>query len=146
MKDETRDSIIRACERLCIDYAKHVDFRDYEKFAALFADDGELVLTPPGAKGPKAIRETIAQRPANRMSAHVCTNIAIDVIDENRANGTTYLTLYRYDAKEGEKPPARIPGPDAVGYYIDKFKKTEAGWRFAKREIRLGFLREGVSL
>ena len=132
----------RACERLCLDYAHHADAGEYDAYAALFAEDGELVLAPPGLRGPAAIRAASGSaRPEGRVSRHVCSNIRIEVVDAQNAVGTTTLLLFRSDA--GEKGIARMPSlePQLVGTYHDRFRLTEFGWRFAHRHIELAFLK-----
>lgn len=132
----------RACERLCLDYAHHADTGAYDAYAALFAEDGELVLSPPGLRGPAAIRAAAgAAKPEGRVSRHVCTNIRIEVVDAENAVGTTTLMLFRSEA--GEKGIARLPSlePQLVGTYHDRFRRTADGWRFARRSIELCFLK-----
>jgi hypothetical protein len=134
-----RIAIERECERLMIDYAAHADFRDYYGFANLFAEDGELNLTGQPVCGRDAIRRAMEVRPAGRESRHVITNLAVKVIDETRAEGVCYLTLYRKDAAEGERRPFEHAGPDLVGDYHDVYVKTGAGWKIHSRRIRVAF-------
>jgi uncharacterized protein (TIGR02246 family) len=139
MNDSERIAIERECERLMIDYAAHADFRDNDAFANLFAEDGELNLTGQPARGRDAIRRGMELRPANRESRHVITNMSVKVIDDNRAEGVCYLTLYRKDAEGGERRPFEHAGPDIVGDYHDVYVKTGAGWKIKSRRIRVAF-------
>ena len=84
----------------------------------------------------------MSTRPDGLRSRHVLTNIHINVIDENTAEGISYLTLYRHvsDPETGEdEGPREISGPAAVGHYSDKFIRTEKGWRFAGRVLHFAF-------
>jgi ketosteroid isomerase-like protein len=136
--------IEETCTRLALDYARRVDFRDYRAFADLFAEDGVLELAGNRMDGRETIYKGIAQRPENRHSAHVCTNITVDVVDSNNAKGTTYLTLFRKD--DDGKAPYTTSGPDVIGFYRDDYVKTADGWRIAYRTLDVGFIKEGVSL
>ncbi len=137
MNDADRDAIERACEKLSIGYARHIDFFEYDAFADLFTEEGELQVLGTTLKGREAVMGFLTARPANRKSLHIFTNIWTNVIDENRAEGITYLSLFRAD-QDGDKP-AKVPGPMMAGYYKDKFVRTPKGWRFARRDATMLF-------
>jgi len=129
------------CEALSIAYARAVDFRDYDAFVELFAEDGVLDVGAP-LEGRKAIREAIMRRPDELKSRHVLTNVFIDVQDENTARGISYLTLYRHQGPESLAPgPIEFDGPAAVGHYEDQFVRTAEGFRFRRRRLHLAFRR-----
>ena len=136
-----RIEIERACERLSIAYARHIDFKEYDQFAELFAEDGHLNAGTV-RDGRAAIRHSLTQRSDRLRSRHVLTNISIDVIDTDHARGITYLTLYRHvgDESLGDDPIA-LSGPAAVGHYEDEFVRTAAGWRIARRVLHFAFRR-----
>lgn len=140
MDDKTRADIERACERLSRAYSRHVDFREYEEFVNLFAEDGVL-NTGVELKGKEAIREGMKYRSSRLRSRHVVTNHIADVIDEDNAEGITYLTLYRLITEEARDPSNVLPleGPAAVGHYKDKYVRTAGGWRFASRVLEFAF-------
>ena len=75
------------------------------------------------------------------MSRHVCNNLLIRVQDEDHAEGTVYLTLYRHDG-DPERKISPLEGPVVVGEYQDRFVRTDRGWRFAERISRFSFVRE----
>lgn len=133
------DEIVSACESLSIAYARAIDFRDYDAFAELFAEDGVLDTGRP-LNGKDAIAKSIKQRSDELRSRHVLTNIFIDVIDDDNARGISYLTLYRHVGKASlEAGPAPFGGPAAVGHYEDRFVRTDQGWRFARRKLQFAF-------
>ena len=139
---ETR-GIERACERLVVDYTHLVDFGDGERVAELFA---EAAVWEAGAirfEARDALRAMFRgrQEMVRRRSRHVCTNLAIDVIDAERATGRVYLQLYRHDFEADPTPGEVAPGgpPVAVGEYLDEFVRTTEGWRFARRRAALAF-------
>jgi len=133
--------IERECERLVTNYCHHVDHGEAEKIADLFSDDG--IWRSPGVEmnGVDEVRKGFAARQANvgRMSRHVCNNLLINVIDEDNATGTVYLTLYRHDG-EAQRRTSPLDGPELVGEYRDRFVRTDTGWRFAERDTSVSFL------
>ena len=131
--------IERACEQLWIEYARTVDFRDYDAFVELFVDDALLDLGM-RLEGKAAIRESMQKRPDEIRTRHVLTNIFVKVQDSWHARGTAYLTLYRHVGAESTKdaPVASIL-PTAIGHYEDAFVKTPAGWRFETRTLHVAF-------
>ena len=134
------DHIEKACQRLCLDYSRYVDFRQYDRFVALFTEDGVLD-TGFKMEGRAAIEIAMSKRPDTLRSRHVVTNHIVDVIDEENAQGITYLTLYRAITDEAKDPDFVLPfdGPAAIGHYTDKYRKTKDGWRFAPRELTFTF-------
>lgn len=140
MDDTQRAQIERACERLSHAYSRHTDFREYDQFVELFAEDallnagGELV-------GKETIRKAMSKRSDKLRSRHVVTNHIVDVIDEDHAEGVTYLSLYR-EVSEEARDPANVlglNGPAAIGHYTDKYVRTADGWRFASRVLEFAF-------
>jgi len=105
MDDLQRLLIERECERLVTLYCHHVDHGEAAKIADLFSEDG--VWAAPGVRmeGQEQLRKGFGSREANtaRMSRHVCNNLLLEVIDDDHAEGTVYLTLYRHDGEKGRK-------------------------------------------
>ena len=145
LDDVARLVIERACERLITDYARFVDFGNAARIAELFTPDG--VWEGPGARmeGQEAIRAGFWRREGvtRRVSRHVCTNVAIDVLGPSEARGLSYLINYRHDRRDGDDPGAPAPAgpPKYVGEYHDRFVRTAEGWRFAERVCTLAFVR-----
>lgn len=132
-------NIERACEQLCIAYARSIDFRDYDNFVELFADDAVLDVGNP-LHGQAAILESIRRRPDELRSRHVMTNLFVEVLNRDQARGMAYLSLYRHIGEESLlQEPVAFSAPAAVGHYEDRYVRTDAGWRFARRRLFLAF-------
>lgn len=149
MDDGTRTQIERACERLVMTYTHLVDFGGADKIADLFTEDGEFVGGGANLmKGKEQLKKGFGRRQkSKRISRHVCTNLLIDVIDDDNAKGLVYLSLYRHDPKEDAGPDpmkgaAPLPGPNLIGQYEDTFQRVRGQWLFAQRKIGVAFLAE----
>ena len=142
MDTSERMLIERQCERLVTRYCHFVDHGEAARVAELFADDGVWKSPDVTMNGRNEVQRAFARRQANaeRMSRHVCNNLLIDVIDEDHAEGTVYLTLFRHDGEPGRRV-SPLAGPALVGEYRDRFIRTNEGWRFAHREIEVSFAR-----
>ncbi len=143
MTDLERLLIERECERLVTRYCHLVDHGEAAKVADLFDENGIWRSPDVTMRGFDEIREGFEARQSHRrrMSRHVCSNLAIDVIDERNATGCVYMTLYRHDG-EPEREVSPLVGPVMVGEYRDRFVRTIFGWRFAERETVVSFLSE----
>jgi SnoaL-like domain len=142
MDDQTRRIIEDECTKLSIAYARHVDFKEYDRFVLLFSEEGELNVTGKTVRGRENLTRAMAARPENLHSRHVLTNIYIRVINEDQAVGISYLTLYRHigeGLKGNDSGPRIISGPAAIGHYEDRFVRTREGWRFASRVLHFVF-------
>ena len=124
--------ITRACERVAQDYCFFADSSRQEDLSKLFADDGEMHLFGQVNVGPAAIEKALGAAGGGGQirSIHSMTNHRIDVVSEAEANGTAYVTVFVAD--KSAAAPAAI-APLMVGIYHDTYRKTPAGWRFAKR-------------
>jgi len=142
MTGETRRIIEDECKKLSIAYARHLDFKEYELFVKLFAPEGELNITGRPVLGHENLTKAMAGRPGSLRSRHVLTNIHINVLDEDHAEGISYLTLYRHEGADQsgqDEGPREISGPAAVGHYRDKFVRMDEGWRFSSRVLHFAF-------
>jgi len=136
--------IERACNRLVVDFVRHIDNGDYDDAARLFTTDGRFVRRGQTFSGQSAIAASVeeilqARREHPRQPSwrvrHVCTNVFLDVLDENRAAGGSYYLIYRYTggSVEGAAP---VKGASLIGDYADDYVRTSAGWRIARREAK----------
>jgi hypothetical protein len=139
-------AIERACERLVVAYTHLVDFGEAERVAELFASDGLWVAGDIRFEGHDAIQAMFRgrQEMVQRRSRHVCTNLGVEVVDEDHATGLVYLQLYRHDFEDVAPEAlaatlAPAAHPVAVGEYHDQFVRTPEGWRFAARRAELAF-------
>jgi hypothetical protein len=126
MNDEQRTAIERACERLVIRYTHSIDLRNRAGLETVFSDDATIEIGGQVRSG----RDVIAGPPGGprRLMRHVCTNILIDVLDDQHATGLAYLVAYVQGENDTE-----LRLPSVVGEYSDEFTLTEEGWRITKR-------------
>ncbi len=138
-----REESERACARLVLRSLRVFDERDWTAYAALFTEDGVFIrANAPGEPliGREAIRRALEERPASRLTRHLCTNLEIDVLDGDHARGFCYLLLYAGDESQPDAAGSRpADGVQRVGEYRDTFVRTSAGWRIGRREGRLVF-------
>lgn len=137
----TRMLIEHECRKLSDLYCKHLDHRSPEEFANLYAEDA--VYKPAVQPDPIVSREKILAwfhtYPATRMVRHLSTNQVVEVIDENNAKGTSYAITFREpDPQEGKISSQSTPR--AVVEYVDTYKRTDDGWKFASRYYNIDFL------
>lgn len=135
------EEIERECARLVLRSLRAFDERDWKTYATLFAEDGVFIRANAPAEpllGREAIHRALAQRPASRLTRHLCTNLEIEVLDAEHARGFCYVLLYAGDASQPEIAGSRpADGVQRVGEYRDAFVRTPAGWRIGRREGRL---------
>lgn len=127
-RDEER-AIEHDCAQLVAHYANLNDAAAWEEVAALFVDDGRLARpTAPDdvIVGRDAILAAFLARPARR-TRHLCTNVVIRALNADEAEGESAIALFLADDVV------------RVGSFHDRFRRTQAGWRFAERRGTLTF-------
>ena len=127
-RDEAR-AIEWDCARLIAHYANLNDAARWSDLAALFAPNGRMAR--PSApdmwiEGREAILAAFLSRPA-RTTRHVCSNIVVDVISDDEATAESAMLMFT-----GAAAPL-------VGSFLDRFRYTSEGWRFAERHGILTF-------
>lgn len=118
--------------QLFVDYGRHLDAGDVEAYAALFADDGEVLLGPIGrAKGRAAIVELMTRVKARSTtpSFHLVTNPVI-ALDGDRATAEVLWTVIRPSAS-GTLEVAMF------GRHQDELVRERGRWRFLRRRGRV---------
>jgi uncharacterized protein (TIGR02246 family) len=142
-------AIERTCARLVLRSLRAFDERDWLAYASLFTEDGVFIRAnapDEPLRGREAIRTALAERPASRLTRHLCTNLEIDVVDTEHARGSCYLLLYAGDETQPETSGSRpADRTQRVGEYRDTFVLTGDGWRISRREGRLVFHTGGLA-
>lgn len=141
---------VHNCTRLVVQYTHDIDLGHPERVWELFTDDGVWEMPAAGLvfRGHDQLRQGIVENLAvpTWAARHVCTNIAINLTGPNDAEGLTYFINYRHvfdhpvDARADlDRELAPIGPVRHIGEYIDRFRRTDDGWRIAHRRTRLGF-------
>ncbi|MBM3670974.1 MAG: nuclear transport factor 2 family protein [Actinobacteria bacterium] len=111
-------------------YVRFADSGRSHELAALFTDDGALVVGSEERRGPSSITEFLE---ANKQSLagsaggggrirHHVSSLRIDIVSRDEAHATSYFL-----AITGI-------GPDHWGMYRDELRRVDDHWRFARRE------------
>jgi ketosteroid isomerase-like protein len=121
---------LAAITSLVTEWAWLLDHDRWHEIAELMTDDGVVVGLGPDRHGPDGMRAWADARAAKtgRRTLHQLTNLrATDGPDGVLV--TTALVLRAVDAGS---PDPRV---EFVGEYRDRCVPTDAGWRFARREL-----------
>jgi hypothetical protein len=132
---------------LSAEYAAAVDRRDGQRFAALFVPEGALVvpdyphgLAPVVVRSGRRVLERIPDGLRNYRRTFHQTSDHRYTVDGDRASGDVRCVAHHVS---GHADKSAV-GTDTVWYlhYQDEYARTEAGWRFLRREIHLQFVEE----
>lgn len=140
MDDASRRAIEWECAQVLTRFINALDSGDYETMASLMAPDGVWNRPSGDTVGPDGLLEALKDRPRDLIIRHVISNIVIDVVDENRADGITYLTVYRHDGSALVKDIAPLKGPHMVGVSYNRLVRKSDGWRILEKRTRRTFV------
>jgi lactoylglutathione lyase len=129
-----RLEVEQGCARLALDYSFLADSARMDEWSQLFAEDGEMHLFGQVHKGPAAIRAAVgAGAEPGAATAHAITNHRIDVLSADEAEGAAYVIVFAGQGKDGAPPATPRISPAIVGVYRDRYRRTDKGWKFARR-------------
>jgi uncharacterized protein (TIGR02246 family) len=112
------------------DYPHALDTRNFDAYAALFTEDGQLSLQGQTAKGRAAIRDFVAALPAEPRVIHPISNLNYTIDGDTAAGGAYWQDTGLVDGK---------PGVLVAGRYEDTLRKVDGVWRIATRNIVIEF-------
>lgn len=125
-----------ACSDLLNSYGTYVDYFEYDRIVDLFTEDGTVVLPDEEVRGRDAILALLHKRPADRFTRHIVSNVLIRPLSSDRAEGQSYILLYRAQGTPADGLPLRLPeGPAACAEWKAEFRRTGEGWRIARLSI-----------
>ena len=146
MDKATRQQIEHDCARIAYRFTHIIDRGNASEVAQLFTEQGVFEVPGASMNGREAIRQQFKGREgSHKLSRHVCTNMVIDVIDEDHAEGLCYMTLYKYEPGHAIDGPAPLNGPAYVGNYLDQYLRVEGEWKFSQRTAQVIFLQTAAT-
>lgn len=119
-----------AIEALVAEFAWRIDHGEAARVPELFTPDGRFAVPGSAVVGVDQLVEAfVARENQKHTTRHVCTNLRLEMLAEDRARGSVLVTLYRNDG-----PLAGGVTPFAVNDYEDRYQRGDDGrWRFAER-------------
>jgi hypothetical protein len=139
MTPEQRRVIEGECTRLSYAFAYHMDHREYEALAALFAPDGVFERHGTQLRGPAEITKALRGRPSDQFTRHVTTNFHFTSIGPEEA-GATLVNLSWFSFQAERLPIAFDPSQAILLDFYDRYRLTADGWRFSERITRMVFV------
>jgi ketosteroid isomerase-like protein len=118
------------------DYPHALDTRDFDAYAALFTEDGELTLQGNTAKGRAAIKQFVSALPAEPRVIHPITNLSYTIDGDTATGGAYWQDIGLVNGS---------PGVLVAGRYEDTLRKVGGEWRIAKRSIVIEFAPPGTA-
>jgi SnoaL-like domain len=139
--DESSDRM--ALRRIVDAYAHHVDRREHAQTAALFTDDGALLIYDGQPNGQAPTRERHGRAQIERgmagLDRYLATTHFIGQHTADLADAATTATSETYCLAHHI---SRTDSGGRTNYvmsirYLDAFVKTEEGWRISERRLVL---------
>jgi uncharacterized protein (TIGR02246 family) len=118
------------------DYPHALDTRDFDAYAALFTEDGELSLQGNTSKGRAAIKAFVSALPAEPRVIHPITNLSYTVDGDTATGGAYWQDVGLVNG---------APGVLIAGRYEDTLRKVGGEWRITTRSIVIEFAPPGTA-
>jgi uncharacterized protein (TIGR02246 family) len=115
-------------QQLFIDYGRHLDHGDFAAYAALFAEDADLLLGPVAkARGRAEIEAVMSQALAGQVgsSVHIISSPIIHLDGNSATAEVMWTALHRGDHGE--------PVVSMVGRHLDDLVREDGRWRIRRR-------------
>lgn len=122
---EDRDAI----HQLFIDYGRHLDAGDIDAYAALFCEDGEVMLGPMGkVKGRQGIHALMSKVLDGKVGSafHVISSPRVELAGDTATSEVMWTVVQR--------DPEGKPKLTSMGRHRDQLRRDSDGvWRIAER-------------
>lgn len=125
------------CSRLLVDFVNALDCNDSSRALELFVCDALLETPGRVMRGTREIDTFLHQRPRQRITRHICTNQAVDMLSSERATGIAYVLFFQAPNESGAALPLPLPTP-ALAEYRASFTRDEDQWRI--QTLRIGMV------
>jgi uncharacterized protein (TIGR02246 family) len=116
-------------QQLFVDYGRHLDAHDFDAYAALFAETGEVLLGPLGRAQGRAEIRALMKRVMEGMASsnyHLVTNPTI-TLDGDRAHSTVMWSVI-------DAGPEGAPALTMLGRHVDVLVREDGAWKFGQRK------------
>lgn len=123
------------CTQLVHAFYLALDEKRYEDLAGLFAESGVWNRLGKDLVGREMILGAMKGR-ADWLTAHLVTNVRVNVVDESNADTVQYVTLYRHEGWSPDKGPAPVVLPLGVLKHWDRHVRVDGVWRIAHKRSR----------
>lgn len=111
--------------QLQLRYAEAFDARDADAFAAVYTPDAIVVQhTGHRFSGHEKLRKAVSNMPPRGEGFHRVGET------ETRVDGDSATARCGYLARTAD-------GRMAEGHYLDEYRRTDDGWRIARREVHI---------
>ncbi len=139
------------CQRVLLQNLQYVDQREFEAAANQYTTDAVWSVDGVTLNGSAEILEALYPALSDGTIRHVSTNTTVTVIDDDHAEGRSYLSIYyTADARiEDSQGPLPFEGPHRISDQAVKMVRTKEGWRIAALNSKSIFRRnpgEPISL
>jgi hypothetical protein len=131
-----RTSLILGCQDAVIRFFAALDEGRMEDVAGTMADDGVWHRQGKTLRGPGAVSEALAARPAGRVTAHLVQNFVVDLEDAQTARVRYLVLTYRHDFPDVAAAVAPLTQPYSIAAYDDRMRLDGARWRVLERRSR----------
>jgi uncharacterized protein (TIGR02246 family) len=114
--------------QLFVDYGLALDAGDFDAYAALFAEDGEVLLGPVGrAKGRAEIQALMTKTLSGGVgsSLHIISNPQVQLDGDTATSQVMWTVVTRDDSGQAKL--------GMVGKHRDDLVREHGRWRFARR-------------
>jgi hypothetical protein len=128
-----------ALHALVAAYAHHADRREPDLVAALFEPDAVLRMVRRGDDGPplesrghRQIASVVGRLRQFPVTYHLVGNHTVAIAGDD-ASGEAYCVAHHLALREGGGQVDHVMHIR----YVDRYRRTAAGWRFAERETHV---------
>jgi len=115
-------------ERIIYSFFRYLDDQRYDELTALFAPDGIWHRAGKALRGPQGVKEAMATRPVGFTTRHLITNVVIDLVDNDEALASYYMTVFVHEGEQRPKGPVPLDLPLHVSVFEQRFARSATGW------------------
>ena len=119
---------MKICENQVMLFFRYLDERQYDALAALIAPQGVWRRQGKVLTGPEQAKAALAQRSPTMRIAHLITNLACKLQDDQRCTVGGYMLVVRHDPGAAIVGPLPLKGIESIRDLRVSLERRDGKW------------------
>lgn len=124
-----------ATQQVVIRFTAHFDAGEHDQMVHYFSPSAIWYQARGPIRGPRELRERLAEMPRDQLMRHVITNLRTTFISRDEALVDSYFTVYLQSRPASDTSIVSALGAKNIGRYRDRVRRVDGRWLLDERRV-----------